>query len=128
MLRQLLATCDRTARGRRDALCCCLVSPARSAAPTGVSPRRRCRVDANGLRLRILRGKTDQEGQGAEIGLPRGRQAETCPLRAFETGRRWRCGKRVAVSKNQRERAGRRHRDASGRHSAFSPIASAWPG
>ena len=40
-------------------------------------------VDANGLRLRILRGKTDQEGQGAEIGLPRGRHAETCPLRAF---------------------------------------------
>ena len=41
-------------------------------------------VDANGLRLRILRGKTDQEGQGAEIGLPRGRHTETCPLRAFE--------------------------------------------
>jgi integrase len=41
-------------------------------------------VDANGLRLRILHGKADQEGQGAEIGLPRGRHAETCPLRAFE--------------------------------------------
>jgi integrase len=41
-------------------------------------------VLASGLRLRILRGKTDQQGQGAEIGLPRGRHLETCPLRAFE--------------------------------------------
>jgi integrase len=39
---------------------------------------------AGGLRLRITRGKTDQAGQGAEIGLPRGRHAETCPVMAFE--------------------------------------------
>jgi hypothetical protein len=39
---------------------------------------------AGGLRLRIRRGKTDQAGQGAEIGLPRGRHVETCPVRAFE--------------------------------------------
>jgi integrase len=38
---------------------------------------------AGGLRLRIRRGKTDQTGQGAEIGLPRGRHVETCPVRAF---------------------------------------------
>ena len=38
----------------------------------------------DGLRLRIRRGKTDQAGQGAEIGLPRGRHAVTCPVRAFE--------------------------------------------
>jgi integrase len=36
------------------------------------------------VRLRIVRGKTDQAGQGAEIGLPRGRHAETCPVLAFE--------------------------------------------
>jgi hypothetical protein len=35
------------------------------------------KVDADGLRLRILRGKTDQEGQGAEIGLPGGKCVET---------------------------------------------------
>jgi hypothetical protein len=34
--------------------------------------------------MRIRRGKTDQAGQGAEIGLPRGRFVETCPVRAFE--------------------------------------------
>jgi integrase len=39
---------------------------------------------AGGLRLRIRRGKTDPAGQGAEIGLPRGRPPETCPVRAFE--------------------------------------------
>ena len=41
-----------------------------------------CRT--SGLRLRIVRGKTEREGQGAEIGLPRGKHAETCPVRAFE--------------------------------------------
>jgi hypothetical protein len=41
-------------------------------------------VVPGGPRLRIIRGKTDQAGQGAEIGLPRGRHVETCPLRAFE--------------------------------------------
>ena len=29
-------------------------------------------------------GKTDQAGQGAEVGLPRGRHVETCPVCAFE--------------------------------------------
>jgi integrase len=37
-----------------------------------------------GLRLRIARGKTDQARQGAEIGLPRGKHAETCPVLAFD--------------------------------------------
>lgn len=41
-------------------------------------------VAGGGLRLRITRGKTDQAGQGAEIGLPRGKHPETCPVRAFE--------------------------------------------
>jgi hypothetical protein len=41
-------------------------------------------VVAGGLRLRISRAKPDQAGQGAEIGLPRGRHIETCPVRAFE--------------------------------------------
>jgi hypothetical protein len=41
-------------------------------------------VVAGGLRLRLRRGKTAPAGQGAEVGLPRGRHAETCPVRAFE--------------------------------------------
>ena len=35
------------------------------------------------VQLGPRRGKTDQAGQGAEIGLPRGRHAETCPV-AFD--------------------------------------------
>ncbi len=41
-------------------------------------------IVTDGLRLRIVRGKTDQAGQGAEVGLPRGRHVETCPVRAFK--------------------------------------------
>lgn len=37
-----------------------------------------------GLRLRIPRAKTDQEGEGAEIGIPRGRHPETCPVRTLD--------------------------------------------
>ena len=67
------------------ALCCCSVSPARCAAPNWCALQRRRRGPvAGGLRLRIVRGKTDQDGQGAEIGLPRGKYAETCPVLAFE--------------------------------------------
>jgi integrase len=85
MLRQLLATCDRTARGRRDRALLLFGFAGALRRSELVSLRvEDVVVDANGLRLRILRGKTDQEGQGAEIGLPRGRHAETCPLRAFE--------------------------------------------
>lgn len=36
------------------------------------------------MRLRVRRGKSDWAGEGAELGLPRGRHAETCPVRAFE--------------------------------------------
>jgi hypothetical protein len=41
-------------------------------------------IAASGLRLHIARSKTDPDRLGAEIGLPRGKHVETCPLRAFE--------------------------------------------
>jgi integrase len=85
MLRQLLATCDRTARGRRDrALLLFGFAGALRRSELVALRVEDVKVDTDGLRLRILRGKTDQEGQGAEIGLPRGKYVETCPLRAFE--------------------------------------------
>jgi integrase len=73
--------CDRRPSGRRP--CCCSASPARRAELVALQVEDVAPV-AGGLRLRIGRGKTDPEGQGAEIGLPRGRYAETCPVRAFE--------------------------------------------
>ena len=85
MLRQLLATCDRTARGRRDRALLLIGFAAALRRSELVS----LHVDdvvpvAGGLRLRINRGKTDPAGHGAEIGLPRGKHAETCPVLAFE--------------------------------------------
>jgi integrase len=37
-----------------------------------------------GLVVRLRRSKTDQEGQGRRIGVPRGQRAETCPLMALQ--------------------------------------------
>ena len=85
MLRQLVATCDASARGRRD----CALLLIGFAAALRRSELVALQVDdvvatQGGLRLRIRRGKTDRAGEGAELGLPRGRHAETCPVRAFE--------------------------------------------
>ena len=85
MLRQILATCDASARGRRDRalLLFGFVGALRRSELVSLTVED-IAIVAGGLRLRIVRGKTDQTGQGAEIGLPRGRHAETCPVRAFE--------------------------------------------
>jgi integrase len=84
MLRQLVATCDPSARGRRDRTLLLFGFAGALRRSELVALRvEDVAIVAAGLRLRIVRGKTDQEGQGAEIGLPRGRHAETCPVRAF---------------------------------------------
>jgi integrase len=85
MLRQILLTCDQSARGRRDRALLLFGFVGAMRRSELVSLRvEDVAVVAGGLRLRIRRGKTDQAGQGAEIGLPRGRHVETCPVRAFE--------------------------------------------
>jgi len=85
MLRQLLATCDDSARGRRDRalLLFGFVGALRRSELVALRVED-VAIVADGLRLRIRRGKTDQAGQGAEVGLPRGRHVETCPVCAFE--------------------------------------------
>jgi integrase len=85
MLRQLVATCDGSARGRRDrALLLFGFAGALRRSELVFLTVEDVRVDADGLRLRIRRGKTDPTGHGTEIGLPRGHFENTCPLRAFE--------------------------------------------
>lgn len=37
-----------------------------------------------GLVIVIKRGKTDQEGEGRKVGIPRGEHPETCPVRAVQ--------------------------------------------
>ena len=84
MLRQLVGTCDRSARGRRDrALLLIGFAAALRRSELVALKVEDVAVVAGGLRLRIARGKTDQARQGAEIGLPRGRHVETCPYQAF---------------------------------------------
>ena len=85
MLRQLVATCDASARGRRDrALLLIGFAGALRRSELVALQVEDVALVAGGLRLRIARAKTDQAGQGAEIGLPRGQHVETCPVRAFE--------------------------------------------
>jgi integrase len=102
-LRSLLATCDESARGRRDRalLLFGFVGALRRSELVALRVEE-VGIVADGLRLRIVRGKTDQAGQGAEVGLPRGRHVETCPVRGVRglAGGRPPKG-RAAVSKNQ---------------------------
>lgn len=88
VLRQLLATCDQTARGRRDRalLMFGFAGALRRSELAGLQIED-VAVTAAGLRVLIRKAKTDQAGQGAEIGLPRGKHAETCPVQAFEAWR-----------------------------------------
>jgi len=37
-----------------------------------------------GLEVTIRRSKTDQEGEGRKIGIPKGENRATCPMRAFQ--------------------------------------------
>jgi integrase len=84
MLRQLLATCDASARGRRDRALLLFGFVGALRRSELVSLRLEdVAVVGNGLRLHLRRSKTDQAGQGTEVGLPRGKHAETCPVRAF---------------------------------------------
>jgi integrase len=84
MLRQLLATCDDSARGRRDrALLLLGFAGALRRSELVALQVEDVVPTAGGLRLRVARAKTDQTGQGAEIGIPRGKHPETCPVRAL---------------------------------------------
>ncbi|MBV8095660.1 MAG: site-specific integrase [Acetobacteraceae bacterium] len=85
IIRQLVAMCDRSACGRRDrALLLIGFAGALRRSELAALRAEDVAVVAGGLRLRIRRSKTDKAGQGAEIGLPRGQHAATCPVRAFE--------------------------------------------
>ena len=48
---------------------------------------------AQGLQVRIRRSKTDQDGDGRELGIPWGEHTGTCPVRAYQS---WRATGRIA--------------------------------
>jgi hypothetical protein len=85
MLRQLLATCDQSARGRRDrALLLFGFVGALRRSELVLLRVEDVAVVAGGLRLRILRGKTDQAGQRRRSACCAGVTSRPCPVCAFE--------------------------------------------
>ena len=85
MLRRLVATCDTGTRGRRDrALLLIGFAGALRRSELVALRVEDVSVVAGGLRLRIARSKTDPAGAGAEIGVPRGKHPDTCPVQAFK--------------------------------------------
>jgi integrase len=84
-LRRLVATCDTGLAGVRDrALLLLAYAGALRRAELVAVHLEHIQFEASGLRLTIPRAKTDQEGQGATLGISRGEHRETCPVRALE--------------------------------------------
>lgn len=88
MLRDLVATCDLSPRGRRDRALLLIGFAGAFRRSELVSLRIEAVVEReHGLVITLPRSKTDQQGSGAEIGLAPGQHAATCPVRAL---RLWR--------------------------------------
>jgi integrase len=88
VLKELLKTCDFSARGSRDrALILIGFAGALRRSELVALTVKDVTIDAKGMRIRILRSKTDKTGEGATIGIPRGKHPETCAVAAYE---RWR--------------------------------------
>jgi integrase len=84
-IRRLVATCTDGLTGTRDRALLLLgfVAALRRSELVAVQ-REHLTVTPEGLRLLIPRAKSDQAGRGAELGIPRGARAATCPVRALE--------------------------------------------
>ncbi|MCO6417954.1 site-specific integrase [Siccirubricoccus sp. KC 17139] len=84
-LRRLVAACGHDLTGLRDRALLLLgfAGALRRSELVGIA-REHLRFTESGLRLLLPQSKTDQEGQGVELGITRGRRAETCPIRALE--------------------------------------------
>ena len=86
-IRRIIARCPRSLRGTRD--CALLLSGFAGAfrrselAAIEVSD---VSYSKDGLVIDLRRSKTDQEARGRQVGIPFGRDAGTCPVRAL---RRW---------------------------------------
>jgi len=85
-IRRLLATCDHGLAGLRDrALLLLGYAGALRRAELVAIAREHISFTPAGLRLLIPRGKGDPEGQGVELGIPKGERRDTCPVRSLET-------------------------------------------
>ena len=86
LIRQLVATCGTDLAGLRDrALLLIGYAGALRRAELAAIRRDHLLFEATGaLRLLIPRSKTDAQGDGAWLGIPRGERRDTCPVRALE--------------------------------------------
>lgn len=84
-VRRLVLTCDPGLTGRRDRALLLLgyAGALRRSELVGVDVEH-CRFHADALEVLIPRSKMDKDGEGARISIGRGRQPETCPVRALE--------------------------------------------
>ena len=84
-VKRLLASCGRDLAGLRDAalLLTGFAGALRRSELVAID-REHLRFTADGMLIRIPRSKRDQEGEGADLGIPRGQNPLTCPVRAVE--------------------------------------------
>ncbi|MCB4825237.1 tyrosine-type recombinase/integrase [Roseicella aerolata] len=84
-LRKLVATCGTDLAGLRDrALLLLGFAGALRRSELVAVQREHITFTPDGMKLLIPRAKSDQQGHGVELGIPRGMKAETCPVRAVE--------------------------------------------
>lgn len=91
-IRRLLACCGDDPGGRaglaglrdRALLLVCFAGGLRRGELVALD-REDVRFTPDGMVLRIRQAKGDQEGEGADVGILKGRQPGTCPIRALET-------------------------------------------
>lgn len=83
-LKRLLGVCKDDVAGMRDRalLLLCFAGALRRSELVNLD-HDHIRPTAAGLRLLIASSKTDAQGEGVELGIPCGKQPETCPVRAL---------------------------------------------
>ena len=90
-IRRLLSVCDTEAEGAaglaamrdRALLLTCFAGGLRRSELVALD-HEHLRFTDDGLVLRIVHSKRDQEGEGADVGLSRGMALKTCPVRSME--------------------------------------------
>ena len=83
-LRRIVKLLPDTLAGTRDRaiLLLGIAGAFRRSELVGLNVEDLCFVD-HGLIITLPRSKTDQEGEGAEVGIPSGSRSETCPVRSL---------------------------------------------
>jgi integrase len=84
-IRKLVAVCGSDLTGQRDRAMLLLgFAGALRRSEIVAVEREHLVFDGTGVRLTLLRSKSDQAGEGRTLGIPRGQHAATCPVRALE--------------------------------------------